>query len=99
MNSFHNRPWKAIFNGRTAINGKLYSATYTGTVEDSHAEQGEEPALLYDIIKDLAEHLEKENAAMAILHSCQIFIFSPPPDGAKTPENPDSRNETQKAMA
>lgn len=64
--------WKAVINGRKCINGARYSATITGEIESS-----EEWSTIYDVMHDLAEHLEANNGEMELPDSFQITLYPP----------------------
>lgn len=64
--------WKAVINGRKCINGARYSATITGEIEAS-----EEWSTIYDVMHDLAEHLESHNREMGLPDSFQITLYPP----------------------
>lgn len=64
--------WKAVINGRKSINGERYSATITGDIEAS-----EDWSTIYDVMHDLAEHLEANNREMELPDSFQITLYPP----------------------
>lgn len=64
--------WKAVINGRRCINGSRYSATITGKIEAS-----QEWNTIYDVIHELAEHLEANNREMELPDSFQITLYPP----------------------
>ena len=68
------RKWKAVINGKRALNGERYSATYTGDIEAADEEQ-----TIYDVLRELACHLEGVNAEMEHPDSYQVTLF--PPNG------------------
>lgn len=72
--------WKAIINGRKCINGARYSATITGEIEAS-----EEWSTIYDVMHDLAEHLEANNREMELPDSFQITLYPPNAQGEAQP--------------
>lgn len=64
--------WKAIVNGKKSLNGKPYSATFSG---DIFAEDGDED--IYDAMEALVESLRDQNAEMELPHGIQITIQLP----------------------
>lgn len=65
--------WKAVVNGKKALNGVRYSATFFGTV--AHAKWGEHS--IYDVATSLALELAERNAEMTLPDSIQITICTP----------------------
>lgn len=63
--------WKAVINGRKCLNGARYSATITGKIEAS------EECIIYDVMHDLADHLEANNCEMELPDSFQITLYPP----------------------
>lgn len=66
------RKWKAVINGKRALNGERYSVTYTGDIEAADEEQ-----TIYDVLRELACHLEGVNADMEHPDSYQVTLFPP----------------------
>lgn len=62
--------WKAVINGKKALNGERYSARYTGDVLE--AAEGDN---IYDVMIGLAVHLGTENAEMEHPDSFQVTLF------------------------
>lgn len=73
MNSIVGTKWKAVVNGKKALNGARYSATCTGEVTE--AVEGEHS--IYDVCMNLAMELEERNAEMTLPDSIQITIVTP----------------------
>lgn len=65
------KKWKAVINGKKHLNGERYSVTLSGDIESS-----QDWATIYDVMHDLAEHLESDNQEMALPDSFQITLFS-----------------------
>ncbi len=68
------RAWKAVVNGRRSLNGERHSVTLTGNIE--HAESD---STIFDVIHDLAEHIEEHTREMELPDSFQITLFPPNP--------------------
>lgn len=61
--------YKVIVNGKRALNGERYGATFPGTVRNS------EPGVtIYDVVRELVAHIEELNSDMGLPDSIQITI-------------------------
>ena len=74
------RKWKAVINGKRGLNGARYSATYTGDIEAAGDDQ-----TIYDVLRELADHLEQVNAEMELPESYQVTLFPPNGEGQRPP--------------
>lgn len=74
------RKWKAVINGKRALNGERYSATYTGDIEAAGEDQ-----TIYDVLRELADHLAQVNAEMERPDSYQVTLFPPNNQGEPQP--------------
>jgi hypothetical protein len=70
------RKWKAVINGKRALNGERYSATYTGDIEAADDDQ-----TIYDVLRELACHIEDVNSEMEHPDSFQVTLFAPNEQG------------------
>jgi cystathionine beta-lyase family protein involved in aluminum resistance len=61
--------FKAVVNGRRALNGALYSSTITG---DSMIMV--EGLTIYDVLAEVAAHLAEQNADMEFPEALQVTI-------------------------
>ena len=66
------RKWQCIINGKRHTNSKRYGATYTGTVEAIAPEN-----TIYDLMRELADYLETNNAEMGHPDSFQMILLPP----------------------
>ena len=66
------RSWRAVVNGRRALNGARHSITLSG-----HIEQAEPGSTIFDVMLELADHIEARTADMEIKDSFQITLYSP----------------------
>jgi acetylornithine deacetylase/succinyl-diaminopimelate desuccinylase-like protein len=67
------RAWKAVVNGQRSLNATRQSITLTGTIR--HAEEW---STIFDVMHDLAEHIEQHTKDMEIKDSFQITLYPPP---------------------
>lgn len=65
------KKWKAVINGKRALNGKRYGATFQGTVESVIGDR----ASIYDVMIELAYRLEEDNREMKLPDSFQVTLF------------------------
>lgn len=64
--------WKAVVNGKRALNGAAYSVTFFGDVEEAEPEH-----TLYDAVSLLADELAEKNRDMEHPVSIQITFCTP----------------------
>lgn len=64
--------WKAVINGKRALNGALYSATFFGDVTGAFPEH-----TIYDAVNHLADELSEKNREMEFPVSIQITFCTP----------------------
>jgi hypothetical protein len=82
MSAFEGMKWKAIINGKRAANGAQYSATHSGDVPECA-----DGLSIYDILRELACHLEEANAEMEFPDSMRITLIPPLCASASLREN------------
>jgi len=76
------RKWLAVINGKKSVNGERHSVTHSGNIAEADNDKN-----LYDVLRELACHLEEENTEMEYPDSMQVTIFPPNVQGhASTPK-------------
>ena len=65
--------WKVIVNGRRALNGERYGATYTGEIQ-----QVTHLTTIYGVAEALLDHVEEKNREMELPDSFQLTIDRAP---------------------
>jgi hypothetical protein len=66
------REWVTVINGKRALNGPRHSITVQGTVE---AGDGDET--IYDVLRQLVDHIEENTTEMEYPDSIRVTILPP----------------------
>jgi hypothetical protein len=69
------RGWAAVINGRRSLNGQRHSAQLSGNIEAAP-----DGVTIYDVMRELIDHLEEHNAEMEYPDSIRITLMPPPSD-------------------
>lgn len=66
------RKWRAVMNGKRALNGPRHSIQIFGDVEDSAGDE-----TLFDVLRQLVDHIEENTTEMKYPDSIQVTITPP----------------------
>ena len=72
--SIKGSPYRVIVNGKKALNGKRYSATYTGDIQNAYPEGENDPITIYEVVGELLNHIEQANREMEYPDAIQITV-------------------------